>query len=196
MPFHPHQRLSRRRRQALALQSGDHCWSVYHPDPDQPIVIAEFADAAMLAAEIGQLPVRHEAVVLLDARRRVTAILLDPPAEVGLLVGLAQLPGVETPFCQTLCLVLDDKVRGGPASDDDSRGYHALRRAHMAQGLLLLDVLITDGDVVRSLAIGCDPDPVWFDQFTPLADDDTDDDATDDATDGDTDGDAGSDSAA
>ena len=33
---------------------------------------------------------------------------------------------------------------------------------------LLLDVLLTDGDTVRSLAIGCDPDPVWFDEFDPL----------------------------
>ena len=38
----------------------------------------------------------------------------------------------------------------------------------MAQGLLLLDVILTDGDTVRSLAIGCDPDPVWFDEFDPL----------------------------
>jgi hypothetical protein len=37
----------------------------------------------------------------------------------------------------------------------------------MAQGLLLLDVMLTDGDTVRSLAIGCDPDPVWFDEFDP-----------------------------
>ena len=34
--------------------------------------------------------------------------------------------------------------------------------------ILLLDVLLTDGDTVRSLAIGCDPDPVWFDEFDPL----------------------------
>jgi hypothetical protein len=35
----------------------------------------------------------------------------------------------------------------------------------MAQGLQLLDVVLTDGDDVCSLAIGCDPDPVWFDDF-------------------------------
>jgi hypothetical protein len=38
----------------------------------------------------------------------------------------------------------------------------------MTQGLLLLDALVTDGDRVQSLAIGCDPDPVWFEEFTPL----------------------------
>lgn len=168
MPFHSRPRVSRRRRQALPLQSGEHCWSIFHPDPDEPIVIAEFGDAAMFAAEIGQLPVHHEAVVLLDERRRVTAVLLDPPAEVGMLVGLADLPGVEAPFSQTLCIVIEQVVQGGPPCEEDGRGYHALRRAHMAQGLLLLDVLITDGDVVRSLAIGCDPDPVWYDEFIPL----------------------------
>jgi hypothetical protein len=59
-------------------------------------------------------------------------------------------------------------VHGGPPLDDDRRAYQALRRIHMAQGLLLLDALVTDGDRVQSLAIGCDPDPVWFDEFTPL----------------------------
>ncbi len=173
MPYHSRPRVSRRRRHPLPLQSGEHDWSIYHPDPDEPIVIAEFGDAAMLAAEVFDLPVEHEVVVLLDERRRVTAMLLDPPAEVGLLVGMSHLPGVEAPFSQTLSIVLEPKVVVGPPTADDRMGYQALRRAHMAQGLLLLDVLITDGDVVRSLAIGCDPDPVWFDEFDPLAGDDT-----------------------
>ena len=88
---------------------------------------------------------------------------------VGLLVGMAALPGVEAPFCQTMCIVIEPHVRTGPPTRQDRRGYQALRRAHMAQGLLLLDVILTDGDTVRSLAIGCDPDPVWFDEFEPLA---------------------------
>jgi len=91
-------------------------------------------------------------------------MLLDPPAEVGLLVGMAELPGIEAPFCHTLCIVVEPCVGGGPPSDDERRGYFALRRAHMAQGLLLLDVILTDGDTIRSLAIACDPDPAWFDE--------------------------------
>mgnify|MGYP006339135375 FL=1 len=67
---------------------------------------------------------------------------------------------------QTVSIGVDPDVAGGPPSDVDRRGYHALRRAHMAQGLLLLDVLLTDGNRVRSLALGCDPDPVWHDEFT------------------------------
>ena len=165
MSFKPHLRLPRRRQQSLKLESGDHPWSILHPGPDDSIVIAEFADAVMLATEVFDLPVCHEVLVLLDEQRRITAMLLDPPAEVGLLVGMAQLPGVEAPFCQTISIVIDEHVPDGPPSEVDRRGYHALRRAHMAQGLLLLDVLLTDGNSVRSLALGCDPDPVWYDEF-------------------------------
>ncbi len=84
-----------------------------------------------------------------------------------MLVGMVELPGLEAPFCQTMCIVIQPNVVGGPPAEGDRRGYHALRRAHMAQGLLLLDVVLTDGDTVRSLAIGCDPDPAWFDEVAP-----------------------------
>ncbi|MDO8364004.1 MAG: hypothetical protein Q7V88_13995 [Actinomycetota bacterium] len=167
MPFKPRLRLPRRRQPSLRLQSDDHQWSIFHPDPDEPMIVDGFGEAAQLAAAVADMAVQHEAVVLLDERRRITAMLIDPPAEVGLLVGMAALPGVETPFCQTLCIVIEPEVRTGPPTEHDRRGYLALRRAHMAQGLLLLDVILTDGDTIRSLAIGCDPDPVWFDEFEP-----------------------------
>jgi hypothetical protein len=80
-------------------------------------------------------------------------------------VGHTHFPGFETPFCQTMVIVIDDDVRQGPPTPDQAHAYHAIRRAHMAQGLQLLDVVLTDGDDVCSLAIGCDPDPVWFDEF-------------------------------
>lgn len=169
MPFMPRLRLPRRRPTALSLRSHDHEWFVYTPDPDQPLVVAEFGDAVALATDIPELfPARHEVLVLLDEQRRITAMLLDPPAEVGLFVAHVAPPGVEAPFCQTLSIVLQDDVPTGPPCDADRRGYLALRRIHMVQGLQLLDVLLTDGDTVRSLAIGCDPDPIWFDEF-PIA---------------------------
>ena len=143
MSYSSRRRLPRRRQQALQLQSDDHCWSIFHPDPDEPIVLSGFAEAAALAFDVVELPAQHEIVVLLDERRTVTAMLLDPPAEVGLLVGMAELPGIEAPFCQTLCIVVEHHVGGG---------------------LLLLDVILTDGDTIRSLAIACDPDPAWFDE--------------------------------
>ena len=166
MPLAPRLRLPRRRQPMLSLHSCDHEWFVYVPDPESPLWLTEFGDAVSLALDIGDLlPVRHEAVVLLDEHRRITAMLLDPPAEVGLFVGHHAPPGAEAPFCQTVTIVLRDHVPMGPPSADDRHGYQALRRIHMAQGLQLLDVLVTDRDAVRSLAIGCDPDPVWFDEF-------------------------------
>ncbi len=173
MPFTPRSRVPHVRRQPpLALLSDDHRWSIFFPDPDEPIVIGGFGEAAMFATDVLELPVQHEVVVLLDERRAVTAMLLDAPPEVGLLVGMAALPGLEAAFCQTMCIVIQQHVPTGPPAEADRRGYQALRRAHMAQGLLLLDVILTDGDTVRSLAIGCDPDPVWFDEFLPAPDHD------------------------
>ncbi len=166
MSFAPRLRLPRRRQPLLSLHSCDHEWFVYVPDPDAPLSVAGFGDAVSLALDIADLlPARHEVLVLLDEHRQISAMLLDPPAEVGLFVGLHTPPGLEVPFCQTLAMVLQDRLAGGPPTESDRRGYHALRRMHMAQGLLLLDVLVSDGDSVRSLAIGCDPDPIWFDEF-------------------------------
>lgn len=171
MPF-TRVRLGRRRTHSLRLQSGHQFWTIYIPDVAEPLVVEGFGDAAQLATELVDMGAAHEVVVLLDERRVVAAMLIDPPAEVGLLVGVTALPGVDTPFCQTLCIVIEPEVATGPASVEDRTGYQALRRAHMAQGLLLLDVVLTDGNTVRSLAIGCDPDPVWFDEFDPLPDPD------------------------
>lgn len=170
MPFIPRFRVPGRGHPALRLQSGDYHWGICYPDPDEPIVIAGFGEAAILATGILDLPARNEVVVLLDERRRVTALLLDPPGEIGLLVGRTALPGLDAPFCQTMCVEVNAEVYFGPPREADRAGYHALRRAHMAQGLQLLDVILTDGDTVRSMAIGCDPEPVWFDEFVPLAD--------------------------
>lgn len=174
MPFTPRLRLPRRRQPTLCFESIEHeCheWYVYTPDPDQPLVVHDFADAAMLALEVGDLPAKQEVLVLLDEHRRITAMLLDAPGEIGLFVGHCAPPGTEAPFCQTICIELQPYLEPGPPSEADRRGYFALRRAHMAQGLLLMDVLLTDGESVRSLAIGCDQDPVWFDPlFEPDVD--------------------------
>lgn len=152
-----------RRRPRLQLSSETYEWSIFLPDPDDPLVLTTFAEAACLAIDVIDLPVEREVVVMLDERRRVTALLLDPPAEVGMFVGQADLPGVEAPFCQTMVIVVEHALEAGPPTTDQVAAFRAIRRAHMAQGLLLLDVVLTDGDQVTSVSIGSDPDPVWFD---------------------------------
>ena len=85
-----------------------------------------------------------------------------------LVIGSCELPALEVPFCQTLSVVVADRRLGGPPDDDERQGYLSLRRLHMLQGLQLLDVLLVGDDAVQSLAIACDPDPIWFDEFEPL----------------------------
>ncbi len=55
-----------------------------------------------------------------------------------------------------------------PPDRKDRVGYFELRRIHMLQGLQLLDILMVDHERVQSLAIACDPDAVWFEEFAPM----------------------------
>jgi hypothetical protein len=167
MPFAPRLRLPRRRQPSHRLSANDREFSVLVPPADDSIVIPSFREAVMLAMDIRELPVQHEALVLLDERRHVAGLLLDPPAEVGLLIGAVLPDDCTIDFCQTIDIVLRDTVAPGPPDDHDRDGFEALRRIHLAQGLLLMDVLMTDGDNVRSMAIACDPEPVWFEDFSP-----------------------------
>jgi hypothetical protein len=177
VPF-VHRPRHRRRPTLQLLYEGESC-SVVHPDPDEPITITGFAEAAALAFELVDLDVNREALVLLDERRHVTAILLDPPAAVGVYIGRVDGAGLEVPFMQTLSIVFQRTV-AAIAPQDEIDGYHALRRVHMLQGLLLLDVILTDGERVQSMAIASDPDAVWFESFGPI-----DNDAASDADSGD-----------
>jgi hypothetical protein len=142
-------------------------FALWLPDPDDPVLVESFGDAATLAFELLELPAERELLVLLDERRTITAIVVDPPPPVGVFIGRCDIPGLEVPFCQTMSLVLVECVHDGPPSDDDRRGYLALRRFHVLQGLQLLDVILVDGERVQSLAIACDPDPIWFETFDP-----------------------------
>lgn len=161
-----------RRRPRLALDWHHDQWSIFLPDPDDPLVVAGVGEASVLATEIASLAVRRESLTLLDEHRRVTALLLDPPPELGLFVGVAAragLPGLEAPFCQTLLVSLEATAAACTPTIEHRDAYRAVRRAHMAQGLQLLDVMLTDGDVARSVSCAFDVDPVWFDDVAPAA---------------------------
>lgn len=156
-----------RRRPRLDLDWQHHRWAIYLPDPDDPLQVTGVGEASILATELTALPVRREALALLDEHRRLTALLLDPPPELGLFVGVAArcgVPGLDTPFCQTLLVEIEPDAAACTPGDSHREAQRAIRRAHMAQGLLLLDVLLTDGDVVRSVSCTFDGDPAWFDE--------------------------------
>ncbi|MFN8020773.1 MAG: hypothetical protein U0Q03_04520 [Acidimicrobiales bacterium] len=163
----PHRARPRARRRALRFEYDTHAFRVWLPPADDPVVIASFGDAASFAFELLDWEIEREALVLLDERRRVTALLVDPPAPVGVLLGLCDLPGLEVEYCQTLSIVTGEAPVEGPPPTRHREGYFALRRFHMLQGLQLMDVILVDPERVQSLAIACDPDPVWFEPWEP-----------------------------
>lgn len=156
----------RRRRRTMRLPDTGEAGMLFIPD--QEVTLATFGDAAHVALEmISAAVIVHEGLLMLDERRRLVGALCDAPGEVGLLVGQLRLPDVDD-FCQVIDIVVRDEVIEGPADPDDRRKFLALRKHMALQGLLLLDVILCDADRLRSLAIGCDPDPIWFEPFEPL----------------------------
>ncbi len=133
------------------------------PRAEDVIIISGFGDAVGLGFELIDTPAEREVLVLINDDSEVTAMLFDPPADVGVFIGMYDGPGSEIPFTTTLSYSMCAVVHDAPPADDDCRGYFALRRAHMAQGVRLLDVMLTSPDRVQSLAMACDPDPVWND---------------------------------
>jgi hypothetical protein len=158
----------RSRRHVIDVHFENQPCFVWLPSPDEPLVIAEFADAANLASAVLDMCVSREVLVLLDEHRQVTSMFADPPGELGMFVGWCDGPGLEIPFSQTMVICVGDHVGDGPPAAKHRIGYLELRRVHMLQGLQLLDVLIVDHERVQSVAIACDPDAIWFDEFTPV----------------------------
>ena len=101
----------RSRRHVIDIHFGDQPCYVWLPNPDEPLVVAEFADAANLASGVLDMPVEKEVLVLLDERRQVTAMFADPPTELGLFVGWCDGPGLEVPFSQTMMICVADTCR-------------------------------------------------------------------------------------
>jgi len=157
----------RSRRHTVDVHFDNQPCSVWLPSPDEPLVISQFSDAASLASAVLDMPVEKEVLVLLDERRRVTAIFADPPTALGLFIGWCDGPGLEVPFSQTMTICVCDAAPETPPAED-RRDYFELRRIHLLQGLQLLDVLLVDHERVVSLAIASDPDAVWFDEFAPI----------------------------
>ena len=121
-------RLAVRRKHACSPSSTIACPAPHHaprvreravravvPRPRRAGLVKTFGDAATLAFELLELPAERELLILLDERRAITAIVVDPPPPVGVFIGRCDVPGLEVPFCQTMSLVLVDRVPRGTA---------------------------------------------------------------------------------
>lgn len=151
-----------RHHPTMTIDHDGESFSLWLPEPECAPQIIEFGDAVALACFCLDLPMGREVLVLLDDSCRVTAMLLDPPPALGVGIGWYDGPGLELPFSQTLDIVLVPSIDDRPPSDEQVSGYRSLRRLHMLQGLLLLDMILMDGDRMQSLAIATDPDCEWF----------------------------------
>lgn len=153
-------RVPRRIRRPLTASIGEETFTLLLPDPDDTMRLLTFGDAVALGLALFDLAVEREILVLLDEHRQITAMVVDPPAEIGLLAGRCLAPALDVPFCQTVVMCYVDQV---DEPDSFRQPYFALRRAHALQGLQLIDMVVIAADRTYSVAIAHDPDPVWFD---------------------------------
>jgi hypothetical protein len=141
--------------------AGQPFFYLWQPDPARQLPrIADLGDAIGWAFAILDAPVDHHAIALLGANGEVHGALFDPPADIEVFIGEVQLVG--DPFIQhsiafELCPLIDDAT---PAPHTVRR-FRALRRAHAAQGIDLLDLIVFNTDRVQSMAYSCDERPAW-----------------------------------
>ncbi len=163
---------SRRRRTRLDPHRDGGGW-VYVADADEEIVLAEFGEAAWLALDLVQSElIQIEALVLLDERRRLSGVLCDVPPELALAAAVSGVHGM-TPFRQAICVIVRDDIREAPPDPADLDKFRALRSLLAEHGVLLLDVILANADMIQSLSIAGESDPIWFEHFDPLPLDDT-----------------------
>ena len=164
---HPPARARARRRTRPIDVAGSSCLLWVPPPDSDPIVIATVIDAIEIVFELFELPMRDAALMMLDARRRLLGIILDPPAEVECLTAWAQSSPVAGDLCQTVLVVVRDRVDDGPPSDEETAVFDALTRQSLAHNVLLLDMILANPDKVRSMAFAADPNCVWTEPFEP-----------------------------
>lgn len=155
------------RRQTLRLAIETEPIDLWLPPVDEPIFIDNFGAAASIACWINDGPLTSQALILMDAHRQITAILLDPPASVTVFPGMIEGPGFEVDFCQTMIvMIVADDLQTAPSAEERT-GFESIRKFHVLQGLYLLDVVQVNGDDLRSMSIAFDRHAAWFADRTP-----------------------------
>lgn len=178
MPSHRHRpsvrSRARRRSRPIAVAGAQyHVWLA--PPDSEPLIIADIGDAIGLTFSLFNTEMRDAALIMLDSRRHVVAIVLDPPAEAGCPVRWIrqvdagdEFAGFE--FAQAIIVVVKDDIADGPATTVEALVYEAMRADSLAQDVLLLDMILATPDKIRSLAFALDPDCVWMERFEPFPD--------------------------
>ena len=139
---------------------------MWAPQADSdPIVVATIADAIELVFGLLEMPMRDGALMLLDARRRLVGVILDPPPEVECLTAWAQSSEGVNDFCQTILVVVEDRIADGPPTEQETAVFEAMSRQALAHNVLMLDMILANPDKVRSMAFATDPNCVWTEPF-------------------------------
>lgn len=141
------------------------CRVLLPPFGVDPIILTDVADAASMVFELFEVPFHDAAVVMLDERRVVTAILLDPPPDVDLILSWHGAAADVIPCCQIVVVVVKDEIVEAPVSEEDEAFFRALQRAALEHGVLLMDVFFANPHKLQSLAIVCDPHCIWNDEL-------------------------------
>jgi hypothetical protein len=143
---------------------GSSCLSWIPQVDSDPIVVATIVEAIELVFELFEMPMRDAALMLLDARRRLVGVILDPPADIGCLTSWAQSSDVAD-FCQTILVVVEDDIADGAPQEREIVVFEALSRQALEHNVLMLDMILANPDKVRSMAFATDPNCIWTEPF-------------------------------
>ena len=157
---------SRRRTRSVEVQGSSCLLWIPHVD-SEPVVVATILDAIELVFELFEMPMREAALMMLDARRRLVAVILDPPPEIECLIGWAQSSEVAIDFCQSILVVFENDITDGPPSEMETVVFDAMSQQSLEHDVLLLDMILANPDKVRSMAFATDPNCVWTEPFDP-----------------------------
>ena len=146
----PLPRVARYRSSLIRTGTPTQPWS-YLPVPrSDRSRLGGFAEVQALARDVVTLGVRHTALVQCHSDRTIVGVVLDPPHEVSLRIASIAAPPV---LAAPEIVVVEVSGRLTPVANTDLDGLAALRSIMRRQGLRLVDVVRTDGDLVISLSI-------------------------------------------
>ena len=168
MPSRPHHPLARarsRRRPRPIDFEGVSCLFWAPPPGAEPIILANVGDAIGFVFGLFELPMEDAALLLLDARRRLVGVILDPPPDIDCVTEWAQSTGGVAEFCQMILVVVEGDIADGPPRERESRVFEAIGQQALEHNVLLLDMIFANPDKVRSMAYATDPSCVWTEPF-------------------------------